>query len=46
MKEPIYKNIENYVMNMIESGELKEGDLIPSEKQLTEKFSVTRMTVR
>lgn len=31
---------------MIESGELKEGDLIPSEKQLTEKFSVTRMTVR
>ena len=46
MKEPIYKNIENYVMNLIESGELKEGDLIPSEKQLTEKFNVTRMTVR
>lgn len=43
---PIYKTIENYVMNMIESGELKEGDLIPSEKQLSEKFSVTRMTVR
>lgn len=46
MKEPIYKNIENYVMNLIESGELQEGDLIPSEKQLTERFSVTRMTVR
>lgn len=46
MKEPIYKNIENYVMNLIESGELKEGDKIPSEKQLTEKFRVTRMTVR
>ncbi|MGL4912060.1 MAG: GntR family transcriptional regulator [Romboutsia sp.] len=46
MKEPIYKNIENYVMNLIESGELKEGDLIPSEKQLTERFNVTRMTVR
>lgn len=46
MREPIYKNIENYVMNLIESGELKEGDLIPSEKQLTERFNVTRMTVR
>ncbi|MGX4601036.1 GntR family transcriptional regulator [Faecalimicrobium sp. JNUCC 81] len=46
MKEPMYKNIENYVMNLIESGQLQEGDLIPSEKQLTEKFNVTRMTVR
>ncbi len=46
MKGPIYKNIENYLMNLIQSGQLKEGDLIPSEKQLTEQFNVTRMTVR
>lgn len=41
IKGSIYKTIENYEMNMIES-----GDLIPSEKQLSEKFRVTRMTVR
>lgn len=46
MKEPIYKVIENHVRNLINSDELKQGDLIPSEKQLSEEFNVTRMTVR
>lgn len=46
MKEPIYKVIENYVKDLINSEKLKKGDLIPSEKQLSEEFNVTRMTVR
>ena len=46
MNEPIYKKIENYIKNLIQSKTLKQGELIPSEKQLSEKFNVTRMTVR
>ena len=46
MGEPIYKKIENYIREMIDSEILKEGDLIPSENQLSEEFDVTRMTVR
>ena len=46
MKEPIYKVIENYVKELINSDKLKKGDLIPSENQLSEEFNVSRMTVR
>ena len=46
MAEPIYKTIENYIKELINSKTLKQGDLIPSEKQLSEEFDVTRMTVR
>lgn len=46
MSEPIYKQIENYIKNLIQSETLKQGALIPSEKQLSEEFNVTRMTVR
>ena len=42
MKEPIYKVIENHVRELINSDSLKEGDLIPSEKQLSEEFNVTK----
>lgn len=46
MNEPIYKKIENHIKNLIQSKILKQGELIPSEKQLSEEFNVTRMTVR
>lgn len=46
MSEPIYKTIENNIKDLINSGELKEGDLIPSENELCDEFNVTRMTVR
>lgn len=46
MSEPIYKQIENYIKTLIQSQVLKQGELIPSEKQLSEEFNVTRMTVR
>ncbi|MGL6106885.1 GntR family transcriptional regulator [Romboutsia sp.] len=46
MGEPIYKIIENHVKELIKTNDLKQGDMIPSEKQLSEEFEVTRMTVR
>lgn len=46
MGEPIYKKIESYIKNLIQTKSLKPGELIPSEKQLSEEFNVTRMTVR
>lgn len=46
MAQPIYKIIEEYVKDLIDSGKLSQGDLIPSENQLCEQFNVTRMTVR
>lgn len=46
MSQPMYKMIESHVKELINSGDLNQGDLIPSEKQLSEEFNVTRMTVR
>ncbi|HAX72806.1 MAG TPA: GntR family transcriptional regulator [Firmicutes bacterium] len=46
MKEPMYKQIENYVLELIKSNQIKEGEFIPTEKQLSEEFNVARMTVR
>ena len=46
MKEPIYIKIEKYLKELIDSGKIKPGELLPSENQLTEEFNVTRMTVR
>jgi DNA-binding GntR family transcriptional regulator len=34
------------ILQMIQSGELNEGDKIPTEKELCEKFSASRITVR
>ena len=38
--------IEKYLKDLIDSGEIKQGELLPSENKLCEKFNVTRMTVR
>ncbi len=46
MNIPIYQIIENDIKNQIIDGKLKEGDLILSENQLSELYSVSRMTVR
>lgn len=40
-----YKLIENYIIKNIENGNFKIGDQIPTEKNLAEKFNVSRMTV-
>jgi len=46
MKEALHKKIKEYILKKIKSGELKSGDQIPTEKELIEKFSVSRTTVR
>lgn len=46
MKEPIYLQIERYLKDLIDSGKVKAGELLPSENQISEEFAVTRMTVR
>ncbi|CRK81451.1 GntR family transcriptional regulator [Neobacillus massiliamazoniensis] len=43
---PIYYQLEAYIKQQIESGDLKEDDAIPSEREFAEKFQISRMTVR
>jgi len=43
---PYYKQLQEEIHSRIRQGEWKEGDRIPSEKELCEKFSVSRITVR
>lgn len=46
MKKPVYKIIEDSIKKRIEKGTLKNGDMIESENELKDVYSVSRMTVR
>ena len=41
---PLYQMIYNDIVNRIHSGQYKDGDRIPSEKELAEEFNVSRIT--
>lgn len=41
---PLYQQLYNYILDEIKSGNLKSGDRVPSEKELAEKFNVSRIT--
>lgn len=43
---PIYQVIEKDLRVAILEGKLKQGDLVPSETELSSKYKVSRMTVR
>lgn len=43
---PIYYQIEAYLKQQIDNGTLKPGDVLPSEREFSEQFNVSRMTVR
>lgn len=43
---PIYYQIEESIKQLINNQSLKPGDAIPSEREFTEQFKVSRMTVR
>lgn len=43
---PAYFQLKNIILKKIQSGEYAEGSLIPSERDLGETFSISRMTVR
>ncbi|ALS79670.1 MULTISPECIES: GntR family transcriptional regulator [Planococcus] len=43
---PIYSQIEEQLKQQIQQGDFPIGTAIPSERELTERFGVSRMTVR
>lgn len=43
---PMYQKIEKDLRVAIIEGQLKQGDMIPSETELSARYNVTRMTVR
>jgi GntR family transcriptional regulator len=43
---PRYYRIANLLRNKIGNGNYKKGELIPTEKQLSEDFGVSRVTIR
>jgi GntR family transcriptional repressor for pyruvate dehydrogenase complex len=45
-KKRAYEDIVQQVLTLIENGKLKRGDQLPSERELTETFKVSRTTVR
>ncbi|MEG6614364.1 GntR family transcriptional regulator [Pseudoclostridium thermosuccinogenes] len=42
----LYEIIYNHVINEIKSGKYEKGDRLPTEKELTEKFNVSRITTK
>jgi GntR family transcriptional regulator len=46
VKTPVYQIIENDIKEKIKKGELNHGDMIHSENELKDMYSVSRMTVR
>ena len=45
-KKRAYESIVQQVLDLIENGKLKRGDQLPSERELTDIFKVSRTTVR
>lgn len=45
-KQPFYVQIRNDLRNKIESGQWKEGELIPTENELSKAYGVSRVTIR
>ncbi|MEM7359638.1 MAG: histidine utilization repressor [Pseudomonadota bacterium] len=46
MSQPRYETIKNHLLTKIERGELLPGTKVASENQLSQQFSVSRMTAR
>ena len=44
--EPLYKKLKQDILDAIQSGVYREGQKIPTEKELIEQYQVSRMTVR
>lgn len=43
---PLYYQLAEWIRERIDSGELKPGDQLPSERELSEQTGISRMTVR
>ncbi|WP_175639478.1 GntR family transcriptional regulator [Metabacillus schmidteae] len=44
MKTPLYEQIYDYIIEQVNKGFLNYGDRVPSEKELSDKFNVSRIT--
>ncbi len=42
----LYKQVVEQLLSMIDSGELQEGSRLPAERELAERFDVSRPTIR
>ena len=45
-KKRAYQDVVQQMLNLIRKGKLKKGDQLPTERDLTETFKVSRTTVR
>ncbi|MFZ0052163.1 MAG: FadR/GntR family transcriptional regulator [Desulfobaccales bacterium] len=45
-KKRAYQDVVNQIIKLIQTGKLKKEDQLPSERELTEAFKVSRTTVR
>lgn len=43
---PVYYQLKNIILKKIKDGDYKEGNLIPSERELSDELGISRMTVR
>lgn len=43
---PLYYRVMEFIKEEIENGSLEPGAMVPSERELSEKFGISRMTVR
>ena len=41
---PLYYQLKEILMAMVDDGELAPGDIVPSERDICERFSISRMT--
>ncbi|MCC3238019.1 GntR family transcriptional regulator, partial [Pediococcus acidilactici] len=46
MNSPVYIQIHNEIKKAIEAGKWKVGERIPAERELSNHFKVSRMTLR
>jgi GntR family transcriptional regulator len=44
--EPLYEQIRRSILDFIEINDLQPGSILPSERELSEVFSVSRLTIR
>jgi len=44
-RTPLYKKVQDYIRELIRSENLVEGDRIPTEKELMERFQVSKITI-
>ena len=43
---PLYYQLKQQILSMIETGQLKEGDMLPPESEFCNVFSISRPTIR